>query len=109
MAPPIKKIFVYNTFFSKFKSGSDQYPGFMTLFEFRLLSYPEQIELLYEEGIYIGKRKENGQTLILIQLSSFYIEISYSLYRVKIEGMTCTELTAILDPYLEQVEIELLV
>jgi len=81
----------------------------MTLFEFRLLSYPQQIKLLYEEGIYIGKRKENGLTLLLYQLSAFYTEISYSLYRVKIEGLTCTESTAILDPYLEQVEIELLV
>lgn len=81
----------------------------MTLFEFRLLSYPEQIKLLYEEATYIGKRKEYGLTLLLFQLSAFYIEISYSLYRVKIEGIICTESTAILDPYLEQVEIEILV
>jgi len=81
----------------------------MTLFEFRLLSYPEQLKLLYEEATYIGKRRESGITLLLFQLSAFYVEISYSLYRVKIEGIICTESTDILDPYLEQVEVELLV
>lgn len=80
----------------------------MTLFEFRQISYPQQVRLLYEEGTYIGKRKEKGLTLLLYQLSGFYIEISYSLYRVKIEGLTLTESTDVLDPYLEQVEIELL-
>ena len=80
----------------------------MTLFEFRQLPYPHQIRLLYEEGTYIGKNKDNGLTYLLYQLAGFYIEISYSLYRVKIEGLNFSESTDMLDPYLEQVEIELL-
>jgi len=81
----------------------------MTLCEFRQLSYPQQIKLLYEEGTYIGKRKDKRLTFLLYQLASFYIEISYSLYRVKIAGLNFSESTEMLDPYLEQVEIELLV
>lgn len=81
----------------------------MTLCEFRQLSYSQQIKLLYEDGTYIGKRKKTGLTFLLYQLAGFYIEISYSLYRLKIEGLNFSESMEMLEPYLEQVEIELLV
>ena len=47
-------------------------------------------------------------TLLLYQLFGFYIEVVYNVYRIKIYKLTYSDSTDLLDPYLEQVEIELL-
>jgi len=54
----------------------------MTLHEFRLLTDEEQKKIIYDEGIYIGKRKLNGQTVLAYQLEDFYIEIFFTVYRI---------------------------
>jgi len=79
----------------------------MKLFEFRLLSDEEQLELLYTEGVYIGKRKENGKTILLYQLDSFYVEVFYKKYRYFVGEVRCTDSTSCLEPYLDQINIEL--
>jgi len=79
----------------------------MTLFEFKLLSEAEQLELLYREGVYIGKRKEKGRTVLLYQVESFYVEVVYKKYRYFVSDIRCTDSTSCLDPYLEQINFEL--
>lgn len=80
----------------------------MRMYEFQLLSEDEQIAILYQEGIYIGKKKADKTTL-LYQLASFYIEITYASYRRVIQNIVYSESTSVLDPYLEQISIEYLV
>ena len=80
----------------------------MTLFDFQLLSEGDQITVLYNEGVYIGKRKKKEMTALLYQVDSFYVEIVYKKYRRYIASMKCTASTAILDPYLEQISVEYL-
>jgi len=79
----------------------------MTLFEFKLLSDEAQLELLYKEGVYIGKRKEHGKTILLYQLESFYVELFYKKYRYFVSDIMCTDSTTCLEPYLEQINVEL--
>jgi hypothetical protein len=79
----------------------------MTLFEFKLLSDEDQLNLLYKEGVYIGKRKEDGKTILLYQLDSFYVEVFYRKYRYFVSEIKCTDSTSCLEPYLEQINVEL--
>ena len=80
----------------------------MTLLEFQLLNTREQISILYKHGVYIGKRKQAHLTILLYQVESFYIEVVYQMYRRYVAKIKCTESTAVLDPYLEQIDVELL-
>ena len=81
----------------------------MTLFEFQLLPETEQVSILYECGVYIGKRKEKKRSTLLFQLDSFYVEVYYSSYRRYISRLHCSQSTVLLDPYLEQIDVEYLV
>lgn len=77
----------------------------MTIRSFLQLTEEEQLTLLTEEGIYIGKRTDRPFLSVLYQLESFYVEILYREYRRLIWIMNCSESTAILDPYLDQVRV----
>jgi hypothetical protein len=81
----------------------------MRMSEFELLSRKDQIAILYQEGIYIGKRKTTKFIRLLFQLDSFYVEIIYISYRLSIHKMRYSDSITILDPYLEQIEVEYLV
>jgi hypothetical protein len=81
----------------------------MTSFDFKLLDQVEQINLLHEEGVYIGKRKINYCCVLLYQLESFYVEVFYKKYRCSVSKIHCFSSTRLLDPYLEQIDVEHLV
>jgi hypothetical protein len=81
----------------------------MKLSEFESLSQKQQIVLLYHQGIYIGKRKKAGLIRLLFQMDSFYVEITYASYRRSIHKLRFCDSTVILDPYLEQIDVEYLV
>lgn len=81
----------------------------MTMFEFQLLPQEEQITILYQQGIYIGKKKINQLAKLLFQVESFYVELTYTHYRQSIQKITYCDSTTILDPYLEQIDVEYLV
>lgn len=77
----------------------------MTLFDFQLLEDSEKIDVLYEEGVYIGKRKDGNRTVLLYQLESFYVEVFYRKHRRYVTRVHCFSSTALLDPYLEQIPV----
>lgn len=78
----------------------------MTLMEFQELTESEQINKLYQHGVYVGKRKQGKFTALLYQLESFYSEVYYYSYRRHIYKIRCSDSTVILDPYLEQIDVE---
>jgi hypothetical protein len=78
----------------------------MTLFDFRLLTGNEQIKLLYAYGVYVGKRRVKGQVVVLYQLEDFYVEIYYKKYRHYVSSIHSFCSTALLNPYLDQINIE---
>jgi hypothetical protein len=78
----------------------------MTLVDFIILPIEQQIDLLYNHGVYVGKIKLNDITVLLYQMDAFYIQISYSRYRVSIDTIQCFETTEVLEPYLEQIQFE---
>lgn len=81
-------------------------PRDMTVHTFCTLLYPNATDLLYREGVYIGKRKLNGSTILLFQLYDFYVEITYLTYRDQVSSINVTNNMAILNPYLSQIDIK---
>jgi hypothetical protein len=77
--------------------------------DFQQLCMQDQVSVLYTQGVYIGKRKERNRTVMLFQLEGFYVEVFYAKYRHHISWLRCSESTMLLDPYLEQIDVEYLV
>ena len=81
----------------------------MKMHDFQLLPEQDQIEILYQYGVYVGKRKEAFSVILLYQFESFYVEVFYRKYRSHVRRLHCFESTDLLDPYLEQIDVENLV
>jgi len=72
--------------------------------KFQMLSLNQQIDLLYADGVYIGKRKLYQYQHVLYQYDTFYVEVVYKKYRVSVNKINYYTSTACLDPYLEQID-----
>ena len=81
----------------------------MSLNEFRQLTENDQIDLLYKQGVYVGKRNQNERVVVLYQVDSFYVEIFYRKYRQYIARMHFFTTTDKLQPYLKQIDVEELI
>ncbi len=73
--------------------------------EFNQLETQQQINLLYIEGVYLGKRKPGPRTILLYQVEEFYIEIFYIRHRLNIDRIVISVSTDILEPYLEHLNV----
>lgn len=81
----------------------------MTMNEFQKFGENEQLTILYNEGVYLGKRRDANQVVLLYQLEGFYAEVFYRIYRQYISKIHLSGNISILDPYLEQIDVEDLV
>jgi hypothetical protein len=81
----------------------------MRLNEFQQLQENQQVALLYEQGVYIGKRRLGSTVIILYQLEGFYAEVVYRTYRREIRWIDSFSETGRLDPYLAGMDVEHLV
>ena len=81
----------------------------MTQMDFRLLPQPEQLDVLYNTGVFIGKRKLGSTSVLLYQVEGFYVEVYYKKHRCYASKIHCFRSTEYLDPYLEQIHLEHLV
>ena len=78
----------------------------MKLCEFEFLPEAEQLDVIQEDGVYIGKRWRKNFSILLYQVNDFYVEVIYSKYRCYVSNIRCFSSTDLLEPYLEQVDIE---
>ncbi len=74
--------------------------------EYNELTEQEQMQLLHNDGVYVGKRKIGRQTAVLFQLYGFYIEVYYKQYRKQIDHTVTTDSADILQPYINQVSVK---
>lgn len=81
----------------------------MKLKDFQMLPREFQINILYQDGVYVGKRRLAKTIILLFQVHSFYVELFYERYRHSIQSIKLSNNTLILDPYMEQIELEHLV
>jgi hypothetical protein len=75
----------------------------MTMSEFGELGKEAQLDLLYDEGAFIGKLHAGDRIRLLYQLGAFYVELLYSHHRREIDSIRFSEETGILQPYLSQI------
>lgn len=73
--------------------------------DFEKLSLKQQLDMLYNDGVHIGKRIIKGQTVILYQLNDFYAEVYFAEYRKEVDKLLTSKSTDIIHPYLDQVRI----
>lgn len=78
----------------------------MTITDFSILSLTDQLEILYTDGVHLGKRKADDITVILYQFKKWYVEIFYEKYRQTVKFIRCTESSEILNPYLDDINID---
>lgn len=74
--------------------------------EFQVLDVVQQLDYLQQEGVYVGKRKQGGITILLYQVDVFYVEVFYTKHRLDVDRIQCFQSMYRLDPYLEQITIE---
>ena len=75
------------------------------LADFEKLSLKEQLDLLYTDGVHIGKRLVDGQPVILYQLNGFYAEVYFIAYRREVDKIIISNDIDIVHPYLDQIRI----
>ena len=75
------------------------------LAEYVELEEEQQFDILHRDGVYIGKRKTNKQTVVLFQLYGFYVEVFYKQYRRHIDRTVATNDAGILQPYIDQIHV----
>ena len=78
----------------------------MKMHDFQLLPQQDQIEILYQGGVYIGKQRQAFSIILLYQLEGFYVEVFYRKYRSHVKHLHCFDSTEALEPYLEQINVE---
>ena len=80
----------------------------MRLTEFEELAEYAMIDVIKDHGVYIGKLKSKGKISILYQVEGFYVELTYIKYRHSIRNIRCFDSVEKIDPYLKQVDLEIL-
>src|SRR5687767_13482765 len=77
----------------------------MNLYRFLKLDETQQTEILWYNGVQIGRRKDEEHTILLYQVESFYVEVFYNRKEKIIKKYRCFEQVEQLAPYLEQIDI----
>lgn len=75
------------------------------LYKFQLLDQEDQINLLYTQGTFVGKQKNDNRISVLYQLDSFYVEITYKKYRYYIVSLRSFSTVELINPYLADINI----
>lgn len=79
----------------------------MTFQQFNKLSATEQEMAMWYIGVPIADRFDRIYRYLLFQLDAFYIEIAYAVNLNTITRLTAFDNTEMLEPYLENMEIDL--
>lgn len=74
--------------------------------EFNQLAQDQQLNILHMNGVFVGKRKLDRQTVVLFQLYGFYVEVFYTHYRKTVERTVTSADANILQPYLNQIQVK---
>ncbi|RYF96020.1 MAG: hypothetical protein EOO00_03740 [Chitinophagaceae bacterium] len=72
-----------------------------------LASFPleQQIQNLYQHGVYVAKRSTGGNISLLYAIGHQYAEIFFITYRCEVDTIVYSSGYELLEPYLDQVDI----
>jgi hypothetical protein len=72
---------------------------------FSLLSYAQQHKVIWDEGVYLGVKKDTCSPAFLYQINNFYAEVIYNSTLSKIEMIRSFVDLEELKPYLAKIEL----
>ena len=79
----------------------------MHLYDFKTLDPNTQLEIVIDRGTLLLDRNEDGRGYLLYQVDGFYAEIILELTCHEISGLKSFTSTDLLDPYLENLNINM--
>ena len=77
----------------------------MTLYEFNRLPDDHQLEQVWEQGVFLIRRKIARSYLILYALDGFFVEIRYDRDQNRVTACRSFRSLIPLEPYLEAIQI----
>lgn len=77
----------------------------MTLYQFNALPEDHQLEQIWNQGIFLLRRKIARSYLILYALDSFYVEIRFDREQSRVTACRSFQSLIPLEPYLEKITI----
>jgi hypothetical protein len=80
----------------------------MTLYQYKALQESEQATILWDEGVHLGERFDTEHKVLLYQIDGFYVVVFYNEGDNAIERLISFETVDRLMPYLDMIEITLL-
>lgn len=78
----------------------------MTCKQYNNLGETDQEFILWARGVVLGQRVENIYMYVLFQVDGFYIEVQFHKPTATVTTFLTFEDTDLLEPYLEQIDIE---
>jgi hypothetical protein len=78
----------------------------MTPDTFNTLDSAAQRRYLLEQGAYLGHRKAAPWSVLLYQVHDFYVEVTFSMNSLDIQGVEAFGDTERLEPYLERISLD---
>jgi hypothetical protein len=81
----------------------------MLLKDFKYETKHNKAKLLVNNGVFLSKRREGDQEILLFHLGSFYAEMFFYEEFKEIGYIRCFESTDHLEPYIENIDLSALV
>ncbi len=81
--------------------------GNMHLYDFKTLDPITQLEIVIERGVLLLDRNEGNRGFLLYQVDNFYAEVMLELTCHEISGLKSFTSTDLLEPYLENININM--
>jgi hypothetical protein len=81
----------------------------MLLKDFKFENKHTKAKLLVKNGVFLAKRRQDDQEILLFQLGCFYVEMFYGLEEEEIGYIRVFESTDLLQPYLDNIDISALI
>jgi hypothetical protein len=81
----------------------------MTLYQFKALPVMDQVEVLKAIGVYLDERCGATHTILLFQIEGFYVELFCHPWHKKVERLRSFKSVDQLRPYLDKIDITMLV
>ncbi len=83
----------------------NQYSITMHLKEFKYENKQKKKQLLFEHGVYIASRPDEGFTVLLFQIDAFYVEVYFDREEEEIGYIRAFTSLDFLAPYLKNIDI----
>jgi|HubBroStandDraft_4_1064222.scaffolds.fasta_scaffold981410_2 hypothetical protein len=73
--------------------------------DFKVLQISDQMHTIEKKGVFLDRRSEGPYSVALFQIDGFYVELFFNAIKSIYKKIRIFENTALLDPYINQMDI----